>query len=394
MSARIRTLDTLPLDQVDTVLCRVDFNVPLNDGEVGDDTRIRAALPTIAWLRERDLRVVLCSHLGRPKGQRNPNLSLLPVAARLAELLDDEVVFSHDLTGDEVAALARELPPRGVMVLENVRFDPRETVGSDDLARELARLGQAFVLDAFGAMHRAHASVTGVCQHLPSAGGLLVQAEVEALSALLRGATRPYAAILGGAKVSDKIGVVESLAPRVDHLFIGGAMAYTFLKAQGLPTGASRTEDDSLDLALRLLDLCREQGVQVHLPIDHVAAASFDRAAEPQVVTELSEGLLGLDIGPATAETWQAELARCRTVFWNGPLGVFEWESFAGGTTAIAQALAASEAFTVVGGGDSAAAVAQLGLADRMNHVSTGGGASLEFLERGELPGLAALKRR
>jgi phosphoglycerate kinase len=394
MSARIRTLDTLPLDKVESVLVRVDFNVPLNNGEVADDTRVRAALPTIAWLRERGLKVVLCSHLGRPKGQRNPNLSLLPVAARLAALLDDEVVFSHDLVGDEVVALVRELPARGVMVLENVRFDPRETTGSDDLARELARLGQAFVLDAFGAMHRAHASVTGVTQHLPNAAGLLVQAEVDALGALLKGAQRPYAAILGGAKVADKIGVIESLAPRIDHLFVGGAMAYTFLKAQGVPTGASRTEDDSLDLARRLLELCASHGVQVHLPFDHVVAEAFDEASPPRTVTAIDDGWMGLDIGPATAAAWVEALGRCRTVFWNGPLGVFEWPNFAGGTKAIAESLAASDAFTVVGGGDSAAAVAQMGLADRINHVSTGGGASLEYIEKGDLPGLAALRRR
>jgi phosphoglycerate kinase len=394
MTPRIRTLDTLPLDKVEAVLCRVDFNVPLRNGEVADDTRIRAALPTIAWLRERGVRVVLCSHLGRPKGQRNPALSLLPVAARLAELIDEEVVFSHDLVGDEVAQLVRELPPKGVMVLENVRFDPRETSGDDGFARELARLGQAFVCDAFGAMHRAHASVTGVTHHLPSAAGLLVQAEVEALGALLRGASRPFAAILGGAKVADKIGVIESLAPRIDHLFIGGAMAYTFLKAQGVPTGASRTEDDGLDLARNLLALCEQHGVAVHLPTDHVVAQAFEEESPARIVHEIPDGWMGLDIGPETAEAWRGELARCRTVFWNGPLGVFEWASFSNGTAAIARALAASDAFTVVGGGDSAAAVAQLGLADQINHVSTGGGASLEFLEQGDLPGLSALRRR
>lgn len=394
MSLKIHTLQDLKLDKVETVLCRVDFNVPLRDGEIGDDTRIRAVLPTIAWLRERGLKVVLCSHLGRPKGSRNPNLTLLPVAARLAELLDDEVVFSHDTVGDEVAQLVKELPERGVLVLENLRFDPRETSGSDDLARELARLGQAFVLDAFGAMHRAHASVTGVPKYLPSAAGLLVQAEVEALGALLRVPARPYAAILGGAKVADKIGVIESLAPRIDRLYIGGAMAYTFLKAQGIPTGASRTDDDNLDLANRLLELCAANNVEIFLPSDHVVAESFDQNAPPSVVSEIGEGQLALDIGPATAEAWQSGLGECRTLFWNGPLGVFEWESFSGGTRAIAQALAHSDGFTVVGGGDSAAAVASLGLAGRMNHVSTGGGASLEYLEKGELPGLLALRRR
>ncbi|TVQ91764.1 MAG: phosphoglycerate kinase [Deltaproteobacteria bacterium] len=394
MSLKIHTLEDLNLDKVGAVLCRVDFNVPLHEGEVGDDTRIRAALPTLYWLRERGLKVVLCSHLGRPKGTRDPALSLLPVAARLAELIEDEVVFAHDTVGDEVLQLVRELPERGVIVLENLRFDPRETKGDDEFARDLARLADAFVLDAFGAMHRAHASVTGVPKHLPSAAGLLVQAEVEALSALTRVAARPYAAILGGAKVADKIGVIESLAPRIDRLYIGGAMAYTFLKAQGVPTGSSRTEDDALDLALRLIELCSTHNVQVHLPHDHVVAPSFDENAPATVVQTIQDGQLGLDIGPATAEAWQAGLQECRTIFWNGPLGVFEWEPFSGGTRAIAKALAASTGTTVVGGGDSAAAVARFGLADQMTHVSTGGGASLEFLERGELPGLHAIRRR
>jgi phosphoglycerate kinase len=394
MSGKLRTLDSLALDKVETVLVRVDFNVPLKHGAVADDTRIRAALPTIQWLRERNVKVVLCSHLGRPKGQRNPGLSLLPVASKLAEIMEIEVVFSHDIVGDEVVQLVREMPDAGVMVLENLRYDPRETEGSDTFARELAKFGQAFVLDAFGAMHRPHASITGVPAHLPSVAGLLVQAEVEALTPLIRGANRPYAAILGGAKVSDKMGVIQSLAPRVDAIFIGGAMAYTFLKAQGVSTGASRVEDDSLDLARRLLQLCEEHKVTVHLPIDHVAAPRFEEDAPASVVQVLEEGQIGLDIGPSTAEAWQAELHRCRTIFWNGPVGVFEWASFAGGTTAIARALATAEAFTVVGGGDSAAAVAQLGLAEKMGHVSTGGGASLEFLELGELPGLAVLRKR
>lgn len=394
MSSKLRTLDSLPLDDVQVVLCRVDFNVPLHDGEVGDDTRIRAALPTIEWLREKGHKVVLCSHLGRPKGQRNPSLSLLPVAARLAELLNDEVVFAHDTVGDEVVQLVAELAPRGVLLLENLRFDLRETAGSDDLARELARLGQAFVLDAFGALHRAHASVTGVPDHLPTAAGLLVQGELKALDSLIRGANHPYAAILGGAKVGDKIGIIESLLHRIDDLFIGGAMAYTFLKAQGVPTGASRTEDDALELAERLIRLCEEQNVTLHLPTDHIVATAFDEHAEALVTATIEPDQLGLDIGPATAEAWQTELQRCRTIFWNGPLGVFEWESFSGGTRAIAKALARSQAFTVVGGGDSAAAVAKLGLSKAMSHVSTGGGASLEYLEKAELPGLNALRRR
>jgi phosphoglycerate kinase len=394
MAAAPPTLDDLDLSQARSVLCRVDFNAPMDGATVSDDTRIRAAIPTIQRLLEADVRVVLCSHLGRPKGQRNPSMSLLPVAARLAELLDTEVVFAHDTVGDEVVHLVKELPPKGVMVVENLRFDPREEAGDPEFARELARLGDAFVNDAFGAMHRAHASIAGVPEHLPSAAGLLVEAEVKALSGLLRGASRPFAAVLGGAKVSDKIAVIEALARKVDHLYVGGAMAYTFLAAQGKPVGASRVETQHLELAAGLLQTCAAQGVQVHLPFDHVVAASFDENAQPSVVQDIPDDQMGLDIGPATAEQWQGELQKCRTIFWNGPMGVFEWPSFSSGTKAIARALAACEGFTVVGGGDSAAAVALFGLADEMDHVSTGGGASLEFIEHGDLPGIEALRRR
>jgi phosphoglycerate kinase len=391
---KLQTLDTLDLSGAGTVLCRLDLNTPLSDGAVADDTRIRAALPTLRRLRDAGHRLVLCSHLGRPKGQRNPSLSLLPVGARLAELLDDEVVFAHDTVGDEVVQLVRELPERGVLLLENLRFDPREKAGDDGFAKELARLGDAFVCDAFGAMHREHASITGVPRHLPAAAGLLVEREVTALGRLLKGAGRPFAAVLGGAKVSDKIGVIEALSRKIDHLFIGGAMAYTFLKARGEPVGTSRVEEEKLDLAAELLAACERQGVRVHLPADHVVADRFDEGAEPAVVDTIPDGRMGLDIGPATAEAWSAELRACRTVFWNGPMGVFEWASFSAGTRAIARALAAADGFTVVGGGDSAAAVARFELAEQMDHVSTGGGASLEFVENGDLPGLAALRRR
>jgi phosphoglycerate kinase len=393
-ASRIPTLDQLDLDGVRSVLLRVDFNTPISEGEVTDDTRIRAALPTLARLRESGTRVVLCSHLGRPKGQRNPSFSLLPVAARLAELIGDEVVFSHDVVGDEVAQLARELPERGVMMIENLRFDPREEKGDDSLAKELARLGSVFVQDAFGAMHRPHASISGVPLHLPSFAGLLVTAEMNALGALLKGAARPYVAVLGGAKVSDKIGVIEALVKKVDALFIGGAMAYTFLRAQGLPIGTSKVEEAQLDLAKRLLALCESQGVALHLPNDHVTADRFAEDATPNVHNSIPDGQMGLDIGPATAERWYADLLRARTIFWNGPMGVFEWESFTNGTRTIARALADNEGFTVVGGGDSAAAVAAFGLEDRVSHVSTGGGASLEYIENGDLPGLEALRKR
>jgi phosphoglycerate kinase len=291
-----------------------------------------------------------------------------------------------------VADLVKELPQGGWLVLENLRFDARETKGDADFARELASLAEVCVNDAFGTLHRAHASVTGVAEHLPAAAGLLVEREVEALGRLVGRPARPFAAILGGAKVSDKIGVIEALLAKVDHLFIGGAMAYTFLAAQGRPVGASKVEADKLDLARELIERCAARGVQLHLPTDHVVADRFAADAAAQVVAEIPEGHLGLDVGPETVRAWSAVLGTCETVFWNGPLGVSEWEAFAGGTRGVAEALAALDGYTIVGGGDSAAAVARLGLADRIDHVSTGGGAALEYIEKGELPGLAALR--
>lgn len=393
MSSRLATLADLEVDGR-TVLLRVDYNVPLQHGEIADDTRVTATLPTIARLRDAGARLVLCSHLGRPKGP-TPDLSLLPVAARLAELLDTDVVFAHDVVGFEVVQLRKDLPPRGVMMVENLRFHPGEQAGDAEFARQLAELGDAYVCDAFGAMHRPDASITGVPALLPSAAGLLVEKEVEALSRLTgKQPERPFAAVLGGAKVADKIGVVESLARRVDHLFVGGAMAYTFLKAQGLPVGRSRVEEDKLDFAEKLLERCHARGVKLHLPIDHVVAESFSETATPRTVATIPDDAMGLDIGPATVRDWSELIERSRTVFWNGPLGVFEWDSFSGGTRGIAEALAATSGYTVVGGGESAAAVARFGLADRIDHVSTGGGASLEFVEKGDLPGIAALRRK
>jgi phosphoglycerate kinase len=393
MTAALYTLDDLEL-KGKAVLCRVDFNVPLKGGAITDDTRIRAALPTIERIRETAEKLVLCSHLGRPKGQRNPDLSLLPIAARLAELLEVEVVFAHDTVGDDVVQLRKELPPGGVMLVENLRYDPREKAGDTDFARELAALGDVFVNDAFGALHRAHASITGVPSHRTSAAGLLIQREVESLQKLQKRAERPYAAIIGGAKVSDKIGVFEALSRRVDHFFVGGAMAYTFLTARGVAVGTSRVEEEKVDLAAKLIERCHARGVKLHLPSDHVVADAFSEDAEPETVSEIPEGRMALDIGPETVRAWSEILGRCRTVFWNGPLGVFEWDSFSGGTRGIAEAVAASSAFTFVGGGDSAAAVARFGVADRFGHVSTGGGASLEYVEKGDLPGLAALRRK
>jgi len=377
-------------------LVRVDFNVPLDGRTVVDDTRIRGALPTIEALRHAGARVVLASHLGRPQGRADPALSLLPVAARLAELVDTEVKFTHDTVGDDVVQHTRELPPGGIMVVENLRFDQREKAGDAEFARSLAALGDVFINDAFGAMHRAHASITGVPGHLPSAIGLLVQRELEVLGALLstdgRHERAPFAAILGGAKVSDKIGVIESLTRRVDDLFIGGAMAYTFLAAQGLAVGTSRVETAKVSLAAELIERCRRRSVKLHLPTDHIVAASFAEDAAASVVTEIPDGTMGLDIGPATLRTWADRFSQCRTLFWNGPMGVFEWDSFSGGTRGVAEALAASTGHTIVGGGDSAAALARFGLSASVDHVSTGGGASLEYLEQGDLVGLQALR--
>ena len=388
------SLKTLADLQVEgkTVLVRVDFNVPLADGEVADDTRITAALPTLKALREQGAKLVLCSHLGRPKGKRSDALSLLPVGAHLAELLDCEVVFAHDTVGDDVVQLARELPRDGVMMVENLRFDAREKAGDAQFARALASLADVFVSDAFGTLHREHASVTGVPKILPSAAGLLIQQEIESLSRLVGETEHPFGAVLGGAKVSDKIDMIDALSQRVDRLFIGGAMAYTFLASQGVPVGTSRVEDDKVELAADLLKRCVARDVQVFLPVDHVVAPEFAEDATPTVVEEIPDDQMGLDIGPATLAAWQEALSSCATVFWNGPMGVFEWDAFAGGTRGVGEILARIEGFTVVGGGDSAAAVKRLGLADRMDHVSTGGGASMKYVEVGDLPGLAALR--
>ena len=375
------------------VLVRVDYNVPLQEGRVRDDTRIRASLPTLERLLSGGAALVLMSHLGRPKGV-DPAFSLAPVAQALEGLLGRPVRFvpslpSSEATREAVAGLAAG----EVALLENVRFEPGEKKNDPELARAYARLGDAFVLDAFGSAHREHASVVGVARELPSYAGLLMEKEVKALGRLLHHPERPFWVVLGGAKVSDKIGVIESLLPRVDGMAIGGAMAFTFLKAAGGRVGASLVEDDKLELALRLLERARELDKPLLLPSDVVAARAIREDAETRVVPAdaVPEGWMGLDIGPATREAFASALAGARTVFWNGPMGVFETPPFDAGTLAVAEALAALEAYTVVGGGDSVAAVRRLGYADRFSHVSTGGGASLEFLERGTLPGIEAL---
>jgi phosphoglycerate kinase len=377
-----------------TVFVRVDYNVPLDGGAITDDTRIRASIPTLEALRKEGARLVLASHLGRPKKGPAPEFSLRPVAARLQELLGAPVPMAPDCVGPEVRRLASELGDGGVLVLENVRFHGEEEANDDGFAgRLIADTGATvFVNDAFGSAHRAHASTEGVSRHVTRrVAGLLMEKELRYLGLALEAPERPFVAVLGGAKVSDKIQVIESLLPRVDRLLVGGGMAYTFFRAQGHPTGSSRVEEDKLDLARSLL---AKGGERLRLPVDHVVASRFAEDAERKVlpVTETPDGWMGLDIGPLTIQAFEQELRRARLVLWNGPMGVFEMAPFAEGTRAMAQALAESSGTSIVGGGDSVAAVTRMGLADRIDHVSTGGGASLEFLSGDPLPGVACLE--
>jgi len=376
------------------VLMRVDFNVPLKEGEVADDLRIQAALKSIRFVIEHGGKLVLMSHLGRPKGRVKEDMRLAPVGKHLSGLLGREVKTLTDCVGEEVEAAVAEMKEGDVVLLENLRFHKEEKENDPDFAAKLARLGDLYVNDAFGSAHRAHASTEGVAHLLqPAAAGFLMEKELEYFGRVMSNPEKPYIAVLGGAKVSDKILVIESFMERVDALLVGGAMAYTFLKARGVEVGASRVEEDKLDVADAVLKKAAERNVKVSLPVDHVAAEKFEETAEPKGVdtVQIPAGLMGMDIGPKTVENFKAEIATARTVVWNGPMGVFEWESFAAGTRAVAEALASSDAVSIIGGGDSAAAVRRFGLADRMSHVSTGGGASLEFLEGKELPGVVAL---
>jgi phosphoglycerate kinase len=377
------------------VFLRSDLNAPLADGAVADDLRLEAALPTLTSLLERGARVVLASHLGRPGGQRDERFSLRPVGARLAELLGAPVPVAADVVGPDARERVDTLGDGEVVLLENLRYDPGEKANDPDFADALASLCDLYVGDAFGAAHRAHASVAGVPARRPAAAGDLLRREVEILGGLLEDPAHPYVAVLGGAKVSDKITVVENLIERVDALCIGGAMCFTFLRAQGLDVGRSRVEEDHVDTVARLLEQASEAGVVVHLPTDVVVAPAFEEDAPATVVaaSAMPADQLGLDVGPATGDAYAAAISTAGSVFWNGPMGVFEWESFAAGTRAVAEAMADSEAWTVVGGGDSAAAIRAFGLDDRVDHVSTGGGASLELLEGTDLPGVAALRR-
>jgi phosphoglycerate kinase len=375
----VRTLEDLDVDGR-RVLVRVDFNVPLHDGQITDDTRIRAALPTLEWLREHGARLLLTSHLGRPKG-RDESFSLAPVAARLGELLETEVQLAPDLD---------HVPDGDVVMLENIRFEPGETKNDPELARRLAALADVYVNDAFGSAHRAHASTEGVAHLLPSAGGLLLQREVETLTSILEDPSRPLVAIVGGAKVTDKIGVLEAFLQRADTILIGGAMAFPFLSVQGHSIGASLSAQEDLDPARELLERGSDK---LRLPVDLVLGEAFDADTERRELdgVDVPDGWMGLDIGPRTAAAYGAEIAAAGTVFWNGPMGAFELEPFAAGTRAVAEAVAAAKGTTVVGGGDSAAALRQFGLADEVTHLSTGGGASLELIEGKTLPGVEVL---
>jgi 3-phosphoglycerate kinase len=389
-------MDKLSIDGLELegkrVLMRVDFNVPIRDGEVDDDQRIVAALPTIRAALDRGASVVLMSHLGRPKGQARSELSLRPVRDVLARRLGRPVGFVEDCVGPEAERAAEDLEPGQVLLLENLRFHPGEEKPDREpgFADALARLGQVYVNDAFGTAHRAHASTAGVTKHFKqSAAGFLIEKEIKFLGGVLRGPEKPFVALLGGSKVSDKILVLEKIADKVDAVLVGGGMAYTLLKAQGKPIGNSKLEADKIDVAKKILASAR-----VVLPVDHVAADKFDAAAKTQVVADVPDGWMGLDIGPRTIELFKAELEKSRTVLWNGPLGVCEFEGFQKGTREIGNFLAGHSAQTIVGGGDTADAVQDFGVADKMAHVSTGGGASLEFLEGKELPGIAALTER
>jgi phosphoglycerate kinase len=393
MPLTLRTVDAAEPDER-RVLVRDDFNVPLDDGRVTDDLRVRASLPTLRHLLERRARVICCSHLGRPKGRRDAKYSLEPVAGVLGDLLGAEVAFVDDVVGDRAARAAQQLEPGRVLLLQNLRFEPGEEANDPDFADRLASLAELYVDDAFGAAHRAHASVVGVAERLPAYAGYLLASEVKELSRLLEEPERPFVAVLGGSKVSDKLAVLSNLLGNVDTLVIGGGMCFTFLAAQGHEVGDSLFEPDQVDAVRDLLARAEREGKRILLPTDVVVADEFAEDAEHRTVPAggIERGWRGLDIGPDSAKAFAGAVRDARTVFWNGPMGVFEWSAFEAGTRAVAEAVATTDAYTVVGGGDSAAALAKFGLDDKVDHLSTGGGASLELLEGKDLPGVSVLR--
>ncbi len=380
------------------VLVRCDFNVPQDKetGEITDNRRIRAALPTIKYLLDNNAKVILCSHLGRPKGEINPKYSLKPVAEELSKLLGKEVKLSKDVIGEDSKKLTSEIKEGEVVLLENVRFHKEEEKNDSEFSKELASFAEVYVNDAFGTSHRAHSSTAGVADYLPAVSGFLIEKELEFLGGALENPKRPFISILGGAKVSDKIGVIENLLDKVDTLIIGGGMAYTFFKAQGFNIGTSICEEDKLDLAKSILEKAEAKGVTLLLPVDNKVAKEFSNDSEYVEVSsnEIPDGYMGMDIGSKTIARFKEVLKDAKTVVWNGPLGVFEFDTFANGTNEVAKILAGLDATTIIGGGDSAAAIEKLGLADKMTHISTGGGASLEFLEGKVLPGIDCLENK
>lgn len=378
------------------VLVRCDFNVPIDSetGKITDNRRIRAALPTIQYLLDNNAKVILCSHLGRPKGEFNLKYSLKPVAEELSKLLNKDVKLAKDVIGESAKELTANMKEGDIVLLENVRFHKEEEQNDPEYSKALANMAEIYVNDAFGTAHRAHSSTTGVADYLPAVSGFLIEKELEFLGGALENPAHPFVAILGGAKVSDKIGVIENLLDKVDTLIIGGGMAYTFYKAQGHHIGTSICEEDKLDLAKSILEKAQEKGVKLLLPVDNHVSSEYSNNGEEKMVnsTEIPDGFMGLDIGPKTIEKFEEAVKDAKTVVWNGPLGVCEFDKFATGTKAVATMLSKIEATTIIGGGDSAAAIEKLGLADKMTHISTGGGASLEFLEGKTLPGIACLQ--